>query len=70
MLLAANGCACVHACVCVCVCHLCASVLQEAGAAALQAAVAAAAATPKEGTLLKEMLRVPQLHSMLVQVCP
>jgi len=40
----------------------------DAGAAALQAAVAAAAIAPKEGTPLKQMLRDPALHPTLVHV--
>lgn len=40
----------------------------DAGAAALQAAVAAFSVAPKEGTQLKEMLRSPAAHGTLAQV--
>jgi hypothetical protein len=41
---------------------------QDAGAVALQAAMAAAASVPKEGTQLKEMLKMQSSHSTLAHV--
>ena len=45
-----------------------ASSVQDAGAVALQAAMAAAASVPKEGTQLKEMLKSQPSHSTLAHV--